>query len=816
MDDSSDEELFYFESPVRYDPREKAPILIPQTPQIDKYFHQNAGKPLRFQLEPLRPISSTPQPKRFKQKNAQHEENSETNSQICQVHPIQSFTPRKGGSLSNDNTPLSKPPKQSNSIIESNYAFSPTVKKNLKKFKTIRTDGTNLIQVLDIVREEFDKAQETNFQGDLVFSLKGIAKQTLLDIMKKAISQIVIEFGYFPSSFTNSSSIYCEKKNVENIDNTPSSSKPSKPSNLNNIGQQPNKTFITISAISDENAQTVIKGQLLSGFKGIVVFTPVRGRFNSALMSQYPQKVIDICKLHGFSAKLVDPNLQAVECDMRTKVAQKPPPIPKKPQSSNNTNDQIAPKKLEKQMNSNAQQSNQKPRLPSPSANITNAPHFSEAAKSSSTIEFNNPKLAKSSANDDQSQQIQDEQILKVEVPWNSEKDAEALIRKTLSGNFVGLLRFMPSIGLYSVISMKNYPDRIIEICEEFNFKAIHKCGQIIECQKTGEKPKVDIKKVAIPPHSKKGLEQVVRAQLESGFIGNVQFLSVGNHAERIQEICEEFKFESKVVGNVVNVKMTERKSKELIVNLPLESSKALKHKLQKYLECGYIGPIIFKPQRCEPNRPVIPQFANIVCDICRIYSCPAKILDSSGAILAQLSPKLVEINTNSEELIEQQVRLHLSDFKTGFMIFSIKLDLPDVKKKADLILNICKSEQFPAKFADFYAGRVICNSNKNGTKKAEVKNIDIKTESTITSNKNVITISLPIYDPKAAEQIIRKQLSSKFIGSVLFVPKNSLYSKSAMPEYPQKIVNICSDCGFNASIVNERCQIVECKMKQI
>lgn len=812
MDDSSDEELFYFESPVRYDPREKAPILAPQTPQIDKYFHQNGGKPLRFQLEPLRPISATPQPKRFKGKNDQKEENSETNSQIYPISSLSSFTPRKTGAHTSDDTPLTKSNKHSSNIIEGNLAFSPTVKKNLKKFKTIRTDGTNLIQVLDIVREEFDKAQETNFNGDLVFMLKGIAKQTLLEIMKKAISQIVHEYGYAPSSISNlSSTIYCEKKNVENTEQTAVTPKAVKSQNSNSADQsQPNKTYITISAISDENAQTVIKGQLLSGFKGIVVFTPVRGRFNTALMSQYPQKVIDTCKMYGFSAKLVESNLQAVECDMRNRMTAKPPPIPKRhiPSTPNN-NEQSTTKKPEKQV-SIIQQTPQKPTILS-NSNVNDSSEIINHVEPS-------PKVSKSAVNNDQSATVHDESVLKVEVPWNSEKEAEALIRKTLSGSYVGLLRFMPSIGLYSVISMKNYPDRIIEICEEFNFKAIHKCGQIIECIKTGEKPKIETKKVTIPPHSKKGLEQVVRSQLESGFIGNVQFLQVGNHAERIQEICEEFQFESKVVDNIVMVKMTERKCKELIVNLPLESSKALKHKLQKYLECGYIGPIIFKPQRCEPNRPVIPQFANIVCDICRIYSCPAKILDSTGSILAQLSPKLVEINSNSDIEIEQQVKSLLSDFKAGFMIFSINLNIPDYKKKAEMILNICKTEQFPAKMADFYTGRVICNSNKNGAKKNEAKNVEIKIPETpsITNNKNVITISLPIYDSKAAEKIIRKQLSSKFIGSVLFVPKNSLYSKSAMPDYPQKIIDICSECGFSAAIVNERCQIVECKMKPI
>lgn len=791
---SDEEELFYFESPVCYNPREECPVLSAKTPQIDKYIRQSGKQPLRFKIERNQRIAATPQPKRFKKMDPLIEENHENNYRFLPSPGI-SQTPKKIYSYSKkdpDDDLLDRPTNASMYTPERNsLSMSPSAKKNLKKFKTIRTDGTNLIQVLDIVREEFDKIKTDNFQGDLVIILKGITKQTLLEITKKAISQIVLDCGYSPSSMSNvSATIYCEQKaNLVTKANLLSTPKQTATQNVHFDEQAPAKTYVTISALSDENAQTVIKGQLLSGYKGIVVFTPVRGKFNSSLMSEYPQKVIDICKLYGYSAKISDSNLQTVECDMRTKCTPKPPPIPKKIKSS--TPDAPVKQEIATPRKDSKPAVSQTPKHECPSPAVEKKEQHQEIVK------------------DDVSSFFQEEHVMKVEVPWNSENDAESLIRKALVSDFQGVIRFVPSIGLYSVISMKNYPDRIIEICEEYHLKASYKCGQIIECQKSPVQPISDAKSISLSSLAKKQVEQSVRQQLESGYIGNVQFTSVGQFGARIQEICNEFKFESKQFANNVAVKMVERKCKEIYVTLPLENAKALKHKLQKYLESGYVGPIVFKPQRCDPIKPVIPQFSHIVCDICKIYSCPAKILDSSGSIYATLSPRFVEIRSNSDVEIDRQVRNLLTDFTTGFMIFSLKSDTLDVQKKAEMIVDICKEKGFPAKLADFYYGRVICNSNKNGNKKTE----SVKGTNNIS---NVITICLPIYDSKAAEQMIIKQLTNKFTGTVLFAPKNTAYSKTAMPDYPQRIVDICLEHGFVASIINKACQIVECRMKKI
>ncbi|OHT09435.1 hypothetical protein TRFO_04487 [Tritrichomonas foetus] len=799
-----EEEAFYFESPVRYNPKEKAPLLSPKTPQIDRY-NRSSERPLRYHLLRLHPIPATPQPRRSKGINLKNEENAPL--KLCQSPSQTALTPKKN--CASDIEDITPKTPQTRSSSASHYAFTPTPKKNPKRFKTIRTDGTNLTTVLEEVREEFQKVQNTQFRGDVIFILKGITKQTTLDITKKAISQIVTDYQYTPSTMSNlSSTIYCELKSNEerdNLEKLPQTPKPRKNSPSVNFDEQnSNRVNVTISAISDENAQTIIKGQLMSGYKGIVVFTPVRGRFNSALMSQYPQKVIDICKSMGYAAKLVDPNSQNVECDMRTKVnirdASKPPPIPRPSTPSHN--------QVNNQMNnqSNSQMNNQLNNV-TPTSTPSSS-EFSTPNSNDQTMTPKKPPIGQFVQSPGTSHE--DVPLLKTEIPWNSEKEAEAIIRKSLESDFIGNIRFIPSIGLYSVISMKNYPERIIEICDEYKFTASRRCGQIIECNKTTgcEKPKIPTQEVPVPVNSKKAVEQTIRAKLESGFIGTMVFTNAGVYLNRIVEICKEYSFTNKIEEQNVIVDMTERKTKEIIVDLPMENAKQLKHKLQKYLECGYVGPIIFKPLRTDVSRPIIPQFSHIVCDICKIYSCQAKILDTSGSIHAILNPKVVTLNITNNESLEGLVKRYLSDFKSGFMIFSLKCDPQDLKKHTESVVSICKAEGFPSKQADFYFGRVICNSNKNNANSNPTpKKVDDQPP------KNITTISLPTFDPKAAEQLIRQHVTSKFKGSILFVPKNTLFSQSAMPDYPQRIVDICLECGHPASIINQRCQIVECKM---
>ena len=764
---SDDEEEFYFESPRRYNPKEKAPFLSPKTPQYDK-FNQKAERPLRFHLLRTRPFPATPQPKRTKGINIRNNENISSPPPIS----VHSDNENVNTTVENNNHDASKiineTPKcvkLENPSTTGHYAFTPTPKKNPKKFRTIKTNGANQNGIIKEVNDEFEKLKKSQFIGDIVFILKGITRQSILDETKKNISDIAEQRGYKPSTMSNlSSTVYCEMKPLENPDTnlqTPQIHKNLTVSFDTNV----ERTNVTISAISDENAQTIIKGQLLSGYRGIVTFTPVRGRFNSALMSQYPQKVIDICHQYGYFAKISDNNPQTVECDMRSKMANSPNTPKRDP------NLKVDP--------------NEKPlvTLSKPSSPSTNA--------------------IKSDIS----------QILKVEVPWNSESDAESIIRSTLEGDFIGTIRFIPSIGLYSVISMKSYPEKIIELCKEYNFESYRKCGQIIECIKNKiqtSAPNQHIKEVSLPTKSKKAIEQAIRSNLESGYIGNLTFTNITTYGPRIQEICKEYLFQSKLENKSVHVTMTQRKCNELIVELPINDPKGLKHKLQKYLECGYVGKILIKQQKMEllekvgqPQSiyPTFSQFSHVVCDICRIYNCTTTVDNNTESILTQLNPKIVDLTNVSNEDLENQVKKNLLEFKLGFMIFFVKDGVPDTKKKTELIVNLCKAEGFPAKQADFYSGRVICNSNKNGVKK-------------IDSNppKNILTISLPTFDPKAAEQIIMKQITGKFIGSLLFVPKNTLYNTSVMPDYPQRIVDICIENGYSASIINQRCQIVECK----
>lgn len=362
-------------------------------------------------------------------------------------------------------------------------------------------------------------------------------------------------------------------------------------------------------------------------------------------------------------------------------------------------------------------------------------------------------------------------------------------------------------------------------------------------------------KNIQLPLNDRKACEQIVRNYFESGKAGTVSF-SCGNNRDSgdlcsiISDICQEYNFRCKVVkcqidnqsfsvlNNqfVVECNVTPRNYNQLFVRIPSDNVSAMKTKLQRYFESGFIGKIDFSP--ITKNHSTFLFFAQNVSSICDSYGFNSQVIESQDTVRCIVYPQYFDLsNYLDDSQIEQRVKNVLtSGIKDSYIVFSVKRKtVPENQKSAEKIAKYCKSLGFQAKVSDFYFQRICVNylGNKNKNKQSSSKSYaassngnSISSHSYSSSspnsssvnlgyNSNVIKIKLPSYDPKSAEIMIRRQLSSTFVGTVQFSPKGTSFSSTIMPEYPQRIVNICSEYGFKATVLNQRLQIVECRMKQ-
>lgn len=848
--DDRDDDKFHFESIARYNPLMKVPELSPSSPQFSKYYR---ALPTRFKLPRICNYSGGANPKYKRGKNRLKKDKRSKNSQSKSkywdkdenIDDGQSYngdfyrlSPIKSSSSSSHRS-SSVPSSESNkhSSIDNNGS------KHSKFYKTlIIKENSSAHEYKSEVKKEFRKMKSRNQNGSIIFTLKGTDKRQLLDNVRNEIEQICVNYGYLIKAMNSGTVIECQKDTEE--DSFESSS---------NV----HRTTLLVPCSTEENSLCAIKKRLQSLYNGIVTFKPIRKRYNTLAPMEFLNKVVEICRENGYSAKITNIQAQTIDCDMRNKIQ----------------SNKLSPTK---QILSNIQTTKLK--------------------------EADDSKLNKG--------------YTKVDVPWNSPIKAESIVRSYLSdGTAKGKIVFAPSVGLYSVINMSNFPDKIVEICSnEYHFQAIKFPNQTVECNKSvkcfnnntnvnqstnslsngnisssaslpssvglslsstmpmssynntssistlnnalaNKSYNSSSKNIQLPLNDRKACEQIVRNYFESGKAGTVSF-SCGNNRDSgdlcsiISDICQEYNFRCKVVkcqidnqsfsvlNNqfVVECNVTPRNYNQLFVKIPSDNVSAMKTKLQRYFESGFIGKIDFSP--ITKNHSTFLFFAQNVSSICDSYGFNSQVIESQDTVRCIVYPQYFDLsNYLDDSQIEQRVKNVLtSGIKDSYIVFSVKRKtVPENQKSAEKIAKYCKSLGFQAKVSDFYFQRICVNylGNKNKNKQSSSKSYaassngnSISSHSYSSSspnsssvnlgyNSNVIKIKLPSYDPKSAEIMIRRQLSSTFVGTVQFSPKGTSFSSTIMPEYPQRIVNICSEYGFKATVLNQRLQIVECRMKQ-
>lgn len=861
--DDREEDKFVFESFARYNPHAKAPELSPSNPTFPKY---SRALPTRFKLPRINSFNINTKCRRGKSKfkrdkkskkdkftasKAQYwksDENFDSSDSLdedYQTYPIKSSSSHRSSSVpSNDNPKYSTTDNHENNQKNSN-----------KYYKTLFIKDIITQDIKSDVKKEIKKIKSKNQEGTIIFTLKGTDKKPILDIIKDEIEQVCNHNGYSIKAMNSGTIIECQKKSHD--DQFDSSS---------NV----HRTTLLVPCSTEENSLAAIKKRILSLYNGIVTFKPIRKRYNTTLPMEFLNKIVELCKENGYFAKITDIQNQIVECDMRTRIQ------------------------------------NNKSALSASSTSTTN--QISSSSQSTKLREIDNESANKG--------------YIKVDVPWNSPSKAESVIRSYLSdSSFKGKIRFAPSVGLYSVINMGNFPDRIVDIClNDFHFQAVKFSNQVVECNKSiknynansnsptksglstsmsvsnlstisgtsnasstlnysskglstsssfgnlstiaaNRNSSATTKTIQLPINDKKLCEQTVRIYLESGRPGNVDF-GCGNIRESsdicsaIGDICKEYNFRFKVIKGqaenqtfsvlnnqfIVECNVIPRNCSQLYIKLSSDNT-AMKAKIQRYFESGFIGKIDFSP--ILSNHATFLFFAQTVSSMSNSYGFTSQIIESQETVRCILSPQYFDLsNYLDDSQIEQAVKNVLtSGIKDSYIVFSVKRKtIPENQRCAEKIVKYCKMLGFQAKLSDFYYQRICVNYMGTRNKPKQSQNTysssSISTSSSITSmnklnaissnvfvssshhvnsnsNSDVLKVRLPSFDPKSAEIMIRKQLSSTFIGVVQFSPKGTLFSSSIMPDYPQRIIDICTEYGFKATVINPRLQIVECRMKQ-
>ena len=408
-----------------------------------------------------------------------------------------------------------------------------------------------------------------------------------------------------------------------------------------------------------------------------------------------------------------------------------------------------------------------------------------------------------------------------VKLSWDNPQKAEGKIRYVLEDNYVGTIDFVPKNGIYSQLTMINYPQHVIDICKEYKFNACLKSGQLVECYKHSSitnKTKI----VKLSSFNKFSAESDVRNMLISDFVGIVIFQPDGgkynetvmnNFQNRVASICKEFRFNAYFGKNQsVHCRMVERNVGEVTVELPLDTSQIMEKELRSFLESGFSGNANFVPVGNIYNSTKIKSFyPRKALEICHQYNFFAQISDfKTKQIKCIVRPTVVELALNSYVETKNEIISHLLSNKIGIFVFIPHPSVYNYHKLMNFtsqVANICEELNFHPIVNE---RKIVCSILKNDTyqdNKNEIKE-NLKDEE---KEDNKAIVLVPSFDSKAAENSIINALKEKQENIIVFKPKSGYYYKSTMKKYPQRIIHICEKNNFQAKLIDETQQIVMC-----
>ena len=300
----------------------------------------------------------------------------------------------------------------------------------------------------------------------------------------------------------------------------------------------------------------------------------------------------------------------------------------------------------------------------------------------------------------------------------------------------------------------------------------------------------------------------MVKMQLRLNFPGIIEFvpeegryheLFMNRFPDRIVELCREFGYSAMIsdeqgqkvecwIPNESEPEVTQ--TPEMKVQLPSFDAETAERLIRNQLESKFVGNVIFEAEKKFFSKSQMKNYPKRILELCKEYGFHAEIIDKiSGSVECEMTgrdeePIIYELPNDQKIALNMVKQSLMAGDTAGFK--------PQVGQFSDnlekLIINTCRA-----------AGKEV--------EKRENNAIVWKTP----KRKNVreIVVSVSPFDRLSAESLIRTHLESTFCGFILFRPAHGLYSSTLMPEFPERVVEMCHDYGFAAKIQDH--QHVKC-----
>ena len=362
------------------------------------------------------------------------------------------------------------------------------------------------------------------------------------------------------------------KRAVKNEDNSISWFTP-RPDNSN-------KLVVPLSTFDRAAAESLIHTHLESDFKGILIFKPGHGVYSSALMQDYPERIQEICDEYGYEG-LLQAN-QIVECDKSRKMIEKTVELP--------CNDDEA---MEELVMNELRSGVRETVLFVPQSQTTDEEALKDFPKKVMDI---CQTFGYEASGSDLPDHIFVQCVMKpvlVQLPATDKAALEYIVRKQIFDLTGCVCKFVPEEDTETISgpAFTKFKDRIHAVCKDCGCKAYDSpSDEIFVLCKTRRKRRSlprelsPIKAltlldsthvtVALPTFDPKTAESLVRAQLDSGFVGTVRFqprsykyseTMMKDWPKRLFDIIHEFGFSAYFVNEasqIVECKMTAPKAR--------------------------------------------------------------------------------------------------------------------------------------------------------------------------------------------------------------------------------------------------------------
>ena len=359
---------------------------------------------------------------------------------------------------------------------------------------------------------------------------------------------------------------------------------------------------VKLPSFDADTAEDVIRKQLESDFRGIVVFEAEKKFFSKSQMKNYPRRILDLCKEYGFRARIVDPLTDSVECDMP---GERRPMVYQLP-----ADDRIVLVTVNKSLTTD-RAAVFKPSAGEFSPSLENLiiAACTDAGKravknADNSISWSTPKPTNTH---------------KILVPLSTVDSAaaESLIRTHLDSDFTGILVFKPAHGVFSSTLMQEYPERILQICEEYGYEADLQANQLVVCDKG---KKMAEKTVELPSNEEES-DAIVMSELLSGVRQTVLFyLAEEERQKKVVATCQGFGYDASIVdSHTVQCTM-----KPVVVPLPATDKASLEYIVRKQI-FGVTGCVCkFVPEDdAETESEVVRRkFKERIISVCKDCGC--------------------------------------------------------------------------------------------------------------------------------------------------------------------------------------------------